>query len=80
MDFVGKIVSIRSELVKLNEKGLADEIIEAQLVLGTPGEMLITVCSKLLEIKRRNLDIYKKIEIEAEELIEYSRSVGLWPE
>jgi DNA repair protein RadC len=78
MNFLEKIELIKSKLTKVGESKLVEEILDLQLSGGTGGEVLISVCSKLLEIKRTNKH-YQLIKKETEELIQYANSIGLIP-
>lgn len=79
MNFFEAIEEIKKKLIGNNYPGLADEILELQISGGTGGEVLISVCSKLLEIKRRNKAAFKEIEDDTKALIEYAHSLNLFP-
>jgi hypothetical protein len=67
---------------KLDERGYTSykqEITERELAGSMFGEILLGVCSKLMEIKIRDQQAYNEIREDAEELIEYCISNGLHP-
>ena len=67
---------------KLSERGYASykqEIAERELAGSMFSEILLGVCSKLMEIKIQNQQAYNQIREEADELIAYSISIGLYP-
>jgi len=43
------------------------------------SEILLAVCSKLLEIKKSDKNAFKIIQKETTSLIEYCNSIGLYP-
>jgi hypothetical protein len=80
MNFLENIQKIKDTLTHANYMVLTNEILELQLSGGTGGEVLISVCSKLIEIKYTNSKAYCLIEIESSELINYAQSLRLYPE
>jgi hypothetical protein len=79
MNFFETIESIKHKLKENNDESLAEEILYSQLEGGTGGEVLISVCSKLLEIKRKHRKSFSIVEEEARSLILYANSIGLYP-
>jgi len=80
MNYLEKIEIIKSKLKEINYESIADRILELQLSGGTGGEVLISVCSELLRIRREEYKTFEYIESEANELIKYANSIGLYPE
>jgi len=79
MDYLGKIKAIRLKLIEIQYQDLSDEILKLQLSGGTGGEVLISVCSRLLKIQKEHIDVFRQVENEARELIKYANSIGLYP-
>lgn len=79
MNFLDAIEKIKLVLFEYGREDLSIKVLDAQLIGGTGGEVLISVCSQLLEIKKREPDVYSLIESNAEELIKYANSLGLYP-
>lgn len=73
------IEEIKVVLFNHGYENISAEILDAQLVGGTGGEVLISVCSKLIQIKKNEPEIFKIIEFPANGLIEYAHSLGLYP-
>ena len=80
MDYLEKIGIIKLKLKEIRHPDLADKILELQLSGGTGGEVLISVCSELLRIKREQKRAFSYVENEVNELIKYANSIGLFPE
>jgi hypothetical protein len=80
MNYLEKIEAVKLKFINLGYPELADKILELQLSGGTGGEVLISVCSELLKIKREHYKVYSYIEDEATALIKYANSIGLFPE
>ena len=80
MDYLEKIGTIKLKLKEIQRNDLSDRILKLQLSGGTGGEVLIAVCSELLKIKKEQYKVYKYFENEADELIKYANSIGLFPE
>ena len=79
MDYIEQIKTIRSLLSSRGYQFLTDDIISVQLSSGTGGEMLISVCSRLLGIKNKYPEAYAFIKADADKLISYCNSIGLHP-
>jgi hypothetical protein len=79
MNFLDVIERVKSKLKEIQQEEVAQEILDLQLAGGTGGEVLISVCSKLLDLKRNRFEVYQFIEKEAKDLIEYARSIDLYP-
>ena len=79
MRFLDKIENIKAELINTGNTNIAEDILELQLSGGTGGEVLGLVCSKLIELKHMQSGIYDLISQPAEELMEYSKSLGMHP-
>jgi hypothetical protein len=80
MNFLEKIEEIKKVFINNGFIDLSNDILGRQISGGTGGEVLIGVCSKLLEIKRVNLPAFKLIEPIAKQLISYCHSLGIYPE
>ena len=64
---------------KLEDKGLTsscNRILDAQMILGTPGEMYLEIINVLLDWKNNNTEEYQLIRKETEELLNYGRSIN----
>jgi hypothetical protein len=79
MSFLRKIEGIKDKLSLAGYPNFVTEILDLQLSGGTGGEVLISVCSKLIEIKHTNRDAYLIIEDESDDLINYCKSLGMYP-
>ena len=79
MDYINKINTIKQTFTKMNHQEIVDEIINLQLSGGTQGEVLISVCSYLIKLKKNEPDVFNSVSKETNELIKYSNSIGLFP-
>jgi len=79
MNFFAVIENIKLILKKNHHESIAQELLELQLAGGTGGEVLISVCSKLIEIRKTLPNVYRIISKDAEELINYAKSIDLYP-
>lgn len=75
VDWIATLNQIKQKLLNRGCGQTVDRLIEAQMVLGTPGEMYIEVMNELLDIKRKSPSEYEIIEKEVEQLLEYGRSL-----
>jgi len=74
--------SIKNIRVKLENSGYkfySEEILNRELGGAMASEILLAVCSKLLEIKKSDKNAFKIIQKETTSLIEYCNSIGLYP-
>lgn len=78
MNYIEQIGVITSTLRAGGFEPLAEDISELQLSGGTGGEVLISVCSRLLGIKGAVPQAYALIRAQAEQLITYANSIGLY--
>lgn len=76
MNYIERIVSIRTTLENNGYSEEANDILNAQMVLGTPGEMFDSVCSKVLGMKKNNKEVYKLIYKDADCLLSYAKEIG----
>ncbi len=76
MNWILKIQEIRAKLHENGYYNLEKDLINAQLVLGTAGEMFMSIISKLKEIKETDTKAYNLIEPEVEELLKFGRSLN----
>lgn len=79
MNFLESIESIKKILDNAGKSHFSAQILDLQLSGGTGGEVLISVCSKLLDIKELDNATYQLIKEESEKLIKYAKSIGLYP-
>ena len=77
--FFDQIEYIKTLLQEAGCAEVSNDILEQQLAGGTGGEVLMAVCAMLLTLKGRNTSVYLVIEKDAEELIAYCRSLGMYP-
>lgn len=75
MEFVERIVSIRKTLEGNGYLDISNDILNAQIELGTPGEIFTKVCSILLTAKR-NKNAYNLIHADAEWLLNLAKELG----
>lgn len=76
MDWIKKVVLIKKKLSLHGYNDVASRITNAQMVLGTPGEMFLEVMNELLNLKKHSPDTYQIVENEVQELIEYGKSIN----
>lgn len=76
MDWIATVVSIRNKLTEHGFSDTASRITEAQMVLGTPGEMYLAVMNELLHIRKNHTTEYQLIEREVNELLDYGKSIN----
>ena len=78
MDWIQTLGQIKN---KLEQHGYVDSvarIIDAQMVLGTPGEMYLEVMNVLLSIKRESDKEHEIIKQEVSQLLEYGKSLNFF--
>jgi hypothetical protein len=75
MDWIATLSLIKEKLQMTGYDQTGNRIIEAQMILGTPGEMYIEVMNELLDLKRRSPREYEIVEIEVEQLLDYGKSL-----
>jgi len=79
MDFLSKIENIKKLLAENKYEDYCQEILNLQLSGGTGGEVFVSVCSKLLELKKQDIKAFELVKKDAEELIAYAKSIDyLW--
>jgi hypothetical protein len=76
MDWIEKIVEIRTKLSENGFERSASNILNAQLNLGSPGEMFLEVMNVILKIKNDKLPDWEIIKEDADELFKYGRDIG----
>ncbi|MEM6602268.1 MAG: hypothetical protein AAF649_12885, partial [Verrucomicrobiota bacterium] len=64
---------------EISREDLAEQLLDLQLSGGTGGEVLTSVCARLLKFELAESDVYKEIKGEASELIGYANSIGYRP-
>lgn len=78
MNWIEIVVAIKSKLIENEHKDLADKITEAQLVLGTSGEMFLNVIEALNEIRANNTEQFSLIQNYYDILIKYAKDIGYY--
>ena len=78
MNYLEKINEIKGKLTSAGHPNLVHEILDRQASGGIGGEVLISVCSKLIEIKYTSPGAYAIIEDESNNLINYCKSLSLY--
>jgi hypothetical protein len=76
MNWINKIQDIKKQLKSSGFENLGIEVEEAQMVLGTQGEMFLSVVTKLREIKQNHKDAYSLIKDNVEEIFTYGKSIN----
>jgi hypothetical protein len=74
------IKKIKQRLADCGYSTYYQEVNEAQLGGSTSSEILLRVCSKLLDIKIKDQEVYDQIRSDSEKLIRYCNSIGLFPQ
>lgn len=75
MDWIVTLNVIKEKLQSAGYAESVNRIVEAQMILGTPGEMFIEVMNELLDLKNRSVSQYELIAKEVNELLEYGKSL-----
>lgn len=78
MNWIEKVVSIKDNLLQHGYVESVERITQAQLVLGTPGEMYLEVMHELVSIKKNFPEQFQLIKNEVKELIEYGKSLNYY--
>lgn len=76
LNWIESIVLIKEKLSRHGYKKAVDRINEAQMVLGTPGEMYLEVMNELLNLQQDSAEEFRLIEDEVRKLLDYGRSIG----
>ncbi|MEO9218964.1 MAG: hypothetical protein ABI315_10350 [Bacteroidia bacterium] len=76
MNWIEEVNVIKNRLLKSELTSSYQEILNAQLVLGTPGEMYSEIMNILLKWKKQNNEEYISNRNEIEQLINYGYSIG----
>jgi len=76
MNWIEKVNTIKIKLLKRELNSAYQDILNAQMILGTPGEMYSEIMNVLLKWKKENSIEYAENKIEIEELIDYGYSIG----
>jgi hypothetical protein len=71
MDWRIELEKIYDILDENNYKNLHQELLEAQLIGGTGGEVFMIMSTKLFEIKKSKPKIYELIKNEVDKIINY---------
>lgn len=79
MDYLKEIEVIISTLASAGFRHLADDLKEQQLSCGTGGEVLISICARILGIKEEYPTAFEAIRFHADKLFNYANSLGLYP-
>jgi len=78
MDWVNEILVIRDHLESSGYDDLSKKILNAQLQLGTPGEMILNVLNVLEDIKENEKSAFKIIEKQYDNIILYLKNIGYY--
>lgn len=78
-EWYNRIEKIKNILEEIGYVSFKNEIMDRQVAGSTFSEILLGVCSKLIDIKLRDQMAYDMIRADAEELIAFCISVGLTP-
>lgn len=76
MDWLKKVLEIKQKLSDNGHTDIANRITDAQMILGTPGEMYLEVMGVLLDVKKNGGKELKLIQHDIEELLNYGRSIN----
>lgn len=76
MDWIKEILLIKEKLTDAGFSDTVARITNAQLVLGTPGEMYLEVMHVLLSLKKQAPNEYRLIQKHVETLLGYGRSIN----
>ena len=75
MDWINTLSTIKKKLGERGYQKSVDKIIEAQMCLGTPGEMYLEVMNVLLAMRNSGSDDYLVIKDEVNALLDYGKSI-----
>jgi hypothetical protein len=76
MDWIKVLLEIKNKL-SLHGYGMTvKRLNDAQMILGTPGEIYLEVMGELLKLRRESCPEYELVKMEVEELIRYGRSIN----
>ncbi|MDQ2657928.1 MAG: hypothetical protein M3Y60_10955 [Bacteroidota bacterium] len=78
MDWIKTVVSIKEKLAIHGFHDTVVKLTEAQMVLGTPGEMYLEVMHELMMLKNRSPVEYQLIEEEVTALVNYGKSINFF--
>ncbi len=78
MDWIKVVVRIKSILNENGFDDLSNKITNAQLVLGTPGEIFLNVIQALTDIKETNKVAFALIEKEFDSMIQFAKDMGFY--
>lgn len=78
MDWIATLNRVKEKLQMNGYDQTVNRIIDAQMVLGTPGEMYIEVMNELMDVRKRLPQEYKIIEQEVEQLLDYGKSLNYY--
>lgn len=79
MNYIDEIELTKLALKSNGFEDLAKELSEQQLSCGTGGEVLESICAKLLGMKKEYPIAYNLISCHADKLIAYANSIGYYP-
>lgn len=78
MDWIKTVVSIREKLAIHGFHDTVEKLTEAQMILGTPGEMYLEVMHELTLLKNRAPAEYQLIEEEVNALVNYGKTINVF--
>ena len=76
MDWINKVQDIKKQLNSSGFEKLGIELEDAQMKLGTQGEMFLSVVTKLKEIKQNHQEAYSLTKEHIEEIFTYGKSIN----
>ena len=80
MNHLVLIAQVIKKLESVNQHALAREVADVQSAASTGGELISSVCGKLLEIKAKNPTVFSEIRDNVDALLKYANSFGISPE
>jgi hypothetical protein len=76
MNWFNHLQGIYAVLDAKGYKEIKEELLEAQKIGGTGGEIFMIISDKLQEIKVKHPLVYNEIENDAECILNYGKSIG----
>lgn len=78
-NYIETIKQIRQSLINEGYPEYSEAVLDRQLSGATASEIILGVGSLLLEIKKKDSEVYGVIENDAIQFIDYANSIGLYP-
>jgi hypothetical protein len=76
VDWIKEILLIKEKLAGNGFTDTVTRITNAQMILGTPGEMYLEVMDVLLSLKKQFPNQYELVEEHIKTLLHYGRSIN----